>query len=72
MTVMSKNNANLFAALRAAFPKNLDAIAFEADNSLNYSWRDVDRASAMLANLLESLDLPKGSRIAVQVLYSCR
>ena len=58
---------NLFAALRAAFPKNLDLIAVETDNGLNYSWRDLDRASAMLANLFDSLDIPKGSRVAVQV-----
>ena len=58
---------NLFAALRAAFPSNLDAIAVETDHGLNYSWRDLDRASAMMANLLEGLKLPKGSRIAVQV-----
>jgi malonyl-CoA/methylmalonyl-CoA synthetase len=32
-----------------------------------YSWLDLDRATAMLANLLASLDLPLGSRIAVQV-----
>ena len=39
-------NANLFAALRAAFPADLDAIAVETDNGLAYSWRDLDRASA--------------------------
>ena len=60
-------NENLFAALRAAFPADLDAIAIETDNGLNYSWRDLDRATDMLANLLESLQLPAGSRIAVQV-----
>ena len=64
---MSQANANLFAALRAAFPHNLDAIAIETDNGLNYSWRDLERATAMMANLLKSLDLPEGSRIAVQV-----
>jgi len=58
---------NLFAALRAAFPANLDSVAVETDQGLNYTWRDLDRASAMLANLLDSLKLPKGSRIAVQV-----
>lgn len=61
-----KNN-NLFAALRAAFPKNLDAVAVETDNGLHYSWRDLDRSTAMIANLLKSLDLPEGARIAVQV-----
>ncbi|HYW58053.1 MAG TPA: malonyl-CoA synthase [Polaromonas sp.] len=61
-----KNN-NLFAALRAAFPDNLDEIAVETDNGLFYSWRDLERATAMLANLLKSLQLPAGSRVAVQV-----
>jgi malonyl-CoA/methylmalonyl-CoA synthetase len=60
-------NENLFAALRAAFPRDLDAVAVETDNGLNYSWRDMERATAMLANLLASLDLPEGARIAVQV-----
>lgn len=58
---------NLFAALRAAFPQDLDAVAVETDNGLSYSWRDLDRASAMMANLLQSLDIPLGSRVAVQV-----
>ncbi|MES2364032.1 MAG: malonyl-CoA synthase [Pseudomonadota bacterium] len=60
-------NHNLFAALRAAFPASLDSIAVEADNGLNYSWRDLDRATAMMANLLVSLKLPAGARVAVQV-----
>lgn len=61
-----KNN-NLFAALRAAFPEDLDAVAVETDTGLNYSWRDLDRSTAMMANLLKSLELPEGARIAVQV-----
>ncbi len=60
-------NSNLFSALRAAFPADLDQIAIETDQGLCYSWRDLDRASAMMANLLESLDIPAHSRIAVQV-----
>ncbi|MES2424309.1 MAG: malonyl-CoA synthase [Pseudomonadota bacterium] len=60
-------NPNLFAALRAAFPADLDAVAVETDNGLRYSWRDIDRASAMMANLLTSLGLSEGARIAVQV-----
>jgi malonyl-CoA/methylmalonyl-CoA synthetase len=58
---------NLFAALREAFPSDLDGVAIETDSGLCYSWRDIERASAMLANLLDSLDLAPGSRIAVQV-----
>jgi malonyl-CoA/methylmalonyl-CoA synthetase len=61
------NNANLFAALRAAFPSDLDQVAVETDDGLMYSWRDLDRASAMIANLLDALKLDEGARIAVQV-----
>ena len=60
-------NHNLFAALRAAFPTDLEAVAVEADNGLNYSWHDLERATAMMANLLQSLGLPAGARVAVQV-----
>jgi len=64
-------DCNLFSALRAAFPADLDATAIEASAPdggwLHYSWRDLDRASARIANLLASLQLPAGSRIAVQV-----
>jgi malonyl-CoA/methylmalonyl-CoA synthetase len=58
---------NLFSALRAAFPDDLTAVAVETDEGLRYSWQDLDRATAMMANLLQSLDLPEGSRVAVQV-----
>src|SRR5690606_17873204 len=61
------SNANLFAALRAGFRDNLDEIAVETDDGLMYSWRDLDRASAMIANLLDALGLEEGARIAVQV-----
>ncbi len=60
-------NANLFAALRAAFPADLDRIAVETESGLFYSWRDLERASAMIANLLDALGLEPGARIAVQV-----
>lgn len=64
---LQADNGNLFSALRAAFPADLDATAVETDNRLFYTWRDLDRASARMANLLCSLDLPEGSRVAVQV-----
>jgi malonyl-CoA/methylmalonyl-CoA synthetase len=60
-------NHNLFAALRAAFPSSLDDVAVETDNGLSYSWRDLERGTAMMANLLASLGLPAGARVAVQV-----
>jgi malonyl-CoA/methylmalonyl-CoA synthetase len=60
-------DVNLFVALRAGFPGELDGIAIEAvESGLAYTWRDLERATAMLANLLDSLDLPPASRIAVQ------
>jgi malonyl-CoA/methylmalonyl-CoA synthetase len=61
------SSQNLFSALRAAFPSDLTATAVETDEGLRYSWHDLDRATAMMANLLQSLDLPEGSRVAVQV-----
>ena len=62
--------SNLYAALRAAFPADLDATAIEtADTAtpLHYTWRDLERGSAMLANLIDQLQLPPQSRVAVQV-----
>ena len=62
---------NLFCALRAAFPADLASTAVETSTAdgrpLLYSWSDLDRASARIANLLVSLKLPEGSRVAVQV-----
>ena len=63
-------NSSLFCALRAAFAADLDATAIEtADTAppLFYTWRDLERGSAMLANLIDSLELPAQSRVAVQV-----
>jgi malonyl-CoA/methylmalonyl-CoA synthetase len=57
---------NLYTALRDAFPADLDAVAVETDTGLHYRWRDLDRGSAMIANLFASLELPSGARIAVQ------
>ena len=45
----SARNDSLFAALRAAFPADLDATAIETTapdgTPLYYTWRDIDRAS---------------------------
>jgi malonyl-CoA/methylmalonyl-CoA synthetase len=64
------NDANLYTALRAAFPADLDQVAIATADGpgapLYYTWRDLDRGSAMIANLLASLALPAGARIAVQ------
>ena len=62
---------NLFSALRAAFPSDLGSTAVETvapdGTPLRYTWADLEHASARMANLLASMQLPEGSRIAVQV-----
>jgi malonyl-CoA/methylmalonyl-CoA synthetase len=63
------HNQSLYAALRAAFPTDLDATAIETCDTpvpRYYTWRDIDRASARIANLLASLELPTGARVAAQ------
>ncbi len=66
-TPKTTDDHNLWSALRAAFPADLDQVAVETDDELRYSWRDLDRGTAMIANLLASLQLEPGARIAVQV-----
>ncbi|MDO9005665.1 MAG: AMP-binding protein [Aquabacterium sp.] len=48
---------NLFTALTAAWPATLDEPAILTDTGLAYTWRDLDRATAMIANLLTGLRL---------------
>ncbi len=66
---MTTRDGNLFTVLRSGFPNDLDAVAIETvgDEPLFYTWRDLERATAMLANLLDSLGMPAGARVAVQV-----
>lgn len=60
-------DANLYSLLRSGFASDTQACAVQTDSGLCYSWQDLDEASAMLANFLQSLDLPSGARVAVQV-----
>ncbi|MFG6446802.1 malonyl-CoA synthase [Roseateles sp. BYS180W] len=67
---MDSANDNLFLALRQGFPEDLQACAIEVADAaapLRYSWLDLERASAMLANWLEQLQLEPASRVLVQV-----
>jgi malonyl-CoA/methylmalonyl-CoA synthetase len=50
---------NLFTALRAAWPATVHDTAILTDTGLAYTWQDLERATAMLANLLQSLH-PQG------------
>ena len=60
-------NANLYALFESRFPDDRTACCIETHNGRYYSWNDLDRASAKIANLLSNLRLPQGARIAVQV-----
>jgi len=60
-------NANLFALFRSRFPHDLDDCWLETQDAHYYSWRDLERGTAKIANLFASLNLPAGSRIAAQV-----
>ncbi len=60
-------NANLYTLFRSRFPQDLDDCWLETEDAKYYSWRDLERGTAKIANLFASLQLPPGSRIAAQV-----
>jgi malonyl-CoA/methylmalonyl-CoA synthetase len=65
-------NANLFAAIAAAMPADRARVAIEiADPASgeilrNVTWHELETRTAQYANLLTSLGLSKGARVAVQ------
>jgi len=60
-------NANLYDLFATRFPQDRSACCIETRDGLYYSWSDIERATARIANLLLSLNLAPDSRIAVQV-----
>jgi malonyl-CoA/methylmalonyl-CoA synthetase len=60
-------NANLYALFASKFPQDREACCIETHDGKYYSWNDLDRATAKIANLLLSLRLPPDTRIAAQV-----
>jgi malonyl-CoA/methylmalonyl-CoA synthetase len=70
-------NANLYARLRPHFPVDLHATAIETADApgghdahaafvpLHYTWADLERGSARMANLFADLALPAGARVLV-------
>lgn len=75
MRVSVGAHRNLFQVLRERFPADLDSIAVQvADDGAGtpppYTWRDLDEASARIANLLDALGLPPGARVAAQTAKS--
>jgi malonyl-CoA/methylmalonyl-CoA synthetase len=73
VSVSASADRNLFVALRANFPADLDSVAVLPGDAgagstaaAPYSWRALDEGSARIANLLESLGVPPGARVAAQ------
>ena len=60
-------NANLYSAFRAAFPEDLSCCAIETEDGRYWSFDDLERASAKVANLLVDSGALPLSRVAVQV-----
>ena len=60
-------DTNLYRCFAERFPADKSACAIETPEGLYYSWDDIEHASARIANLLASLDLTPGARVAVQV-----
>ncbi|HEX2531742.1 MAG TPA: malonyl-CoA synthase, partial [Burkholderiaceae bacterium] len=60
-------NANLYSLFESRFPQDRSACCIETHDGLLYSWDDLERATAKIANLFASLNLPKDARIAAQV-----
>lgn len=62
-----KPTSNLYALFADNFPADRQSCCIETQHGLQYSWDDIERASAKIANLICSLRLPRQSRVAVQV-----
>ncbi|HWV17562.1 MAG TPA: malonyl-CoA synthase [Rhodocyclaceae bacterium] len=60
-------NHNLYAAFAARFASRLDQACLMLADGRAWTYDDVERASAKLANLLTALGLQPGDRVAAQV-----
>lgn len=58
---------NLYQLLEAGFPADRSSVAIETPGGVTWTWHDLDSQTARLANLLTSLGLPAGARVAVQL-----
>jgi malonyl-CoA/methylmalonyl-CoA synthetase len=61
------SDSNFYSLIERRFPADLDSACIETADGLVYSWRDLHHASGRLAHWLDSLRLPAGARVAVQV-----
>jgi malonyl-CoA/methylmalonyl-CoA synthetase len=58
---------NLYHLFESRFPKDRAARFIETADGSVYTYRDLDETSARYANLLRSLGVKKGDRVAVQI-----
>jgi malonyl-CoA/methylmalonyl-CoA synthetase len=61
------HNDNLYRILSAGFPSDIRAPAMILPDGRIWTYGDIERASARMANLLVALGLTPGARVAVQV-----
>ena len=60
-------NRNLYSLLAARFPENSAAPCMILPDGRVWTYGDVERASARIANLINALGLEPGDRVATQV-----
>ena len=60
-------NKNLYRLLSSGFPKDSTAPAMILPDNRVWTYGDIERASGRMANLIVSLGLKPGDRVAVQV-----
>jgi malonyl-CoA/methylmalonyl-CoA synthetase len=58
---------NLYALLASRFDGARDAVCLELDDGTRFSYADLDAETARFANLLVSLGLKRGDRVAAQI-----
>jgi malonyl-CoA/methylmalonyl-CoA synthetase len=61
------SDSNFYSLIERRFPADLDSACIETADGLVYRWSDLHHASGRLAHWLDSLRLPVGARVAVQV-----
>ena len=67
---MTAQNHNLYARFRAVFAPRLERTLLVTDAGDAYSYADIDREAARLANFLTRLGLRAGDRVSAQVVKS--
>ena len=60
-------NENFFSLIESHLPADRSQCCIETLHGVSYSWDDLERGVAQIANLLTSLKLRPGSRVAAQV-----